>query len=230
MVTWQSTTDLCTKNLMCVEVWFRTGTKDKRRYIPIHSLWDVLGAKICRALPGYHAITGCDSVSSLSRFGKKSTFDMLCSSVTHQGSLSQLGARVNIVSTTKTGCEKFMCCLYTKDTKLGSMDEARYRIFCQKGQKNEILPPTSDSLALGTCSVLTTRPMTYMVTCVGSISATSIAWWSWMDDHRRHFATCTDGERIRSSWLGRINWLCQVNVSEQTLSVCSEWATMHWSL
>jgi len=28
------------------------------------------------------------------------------------------------------------------------MDEARYRIFCQKGQKNEILPPTSDSLAL----------------------------------------------------------------------------------
>ena len=62
---------MVSKNLMYVEVWFRTGTKDKRRYIPIHSLCDVLGAKICRALPGYHAITGCDSVSSLSRFGKK---------------------------------------------------------------------------------------------------------------------------------------------------------------
>ena len=79
---------------------------------------------------------------------KKSTFDMLCSSITHQCSLSQLGTRVKMVNTTKIGCEKFICCLYTKDTKLSLIDEARYRIFCQKGQKNEILPPTSDSLAL----------------------------------------------------------------------------------
>jgi len=42
----------------------------------------------------------------------------------------------------------FICSLYTSDKKAGTTaDHVRYWMFCQKYQKNESLPPTSDSLS-----------------------------------------------------------------------------------
>lgn len=40
--------------------------------IAVHDLVTVLGAPKCRALPFFHALTGCDTVSCFSGKGKKS--------------------------------------------------------------------------------------------------------------------------------------------------------------
>ena len=58
-----------------------------------------------------------------------------------------LGVTIDSKDTTIEATETFVCKLYTKDTTTGqTTDSLWYWSFCQKGQKNESLPPTSDSL------------------------------------------------------------------------------------
>jgi hypothetical protein len=60
-------------------MWFLTGTitntKDNRLYI--HELSRSLSPTACQILPVAHALTGCDTTSSLFRIGKKSVFKLL---------------------------------------------------------------------------------------------------------------------------------------------------------
>ena len=53
------------------ELWFRTGVKDRLRYIPAHKIVLSLCPLICKALPAFHSLTGCDSTSALSKIGRK---------------------------------------------------------------------------------------------------------------------------------------------------------------
>ena len=141
---------LCTarySQLLCRELWFRTGVQDKLRYIPIHSLADELGPRMCNALIGFHVLTGCDSNSALSGLGKKKRLNVLFASEEHQSSLGQLGDDIELSNHTSEACEAFICAVYTAVKVAGTkVNDVRYWMFCQKGQRNESLPPTSDSL------------------------------------------------------------------------------------
>ena len=134
-------------NLKCIELWFRTGVKDKLRFIPVHTLTQKLGLEVCKALPGFHALTGCDSTSALAGLGKKKALTSLLRNKEHQITLSKLGENAELSNSVFKACEAFICSLYShvKDTET-NIDELRYYLFCQKGQRNENLPPTSDSL------------------------------------------------------------------------------------
>ena len=90
----------------CEELWFRTGVKDKLRYIPVHDVSRTLGSKLCKALPGFHVVTGCDSNSSLAGIGKKKAWDALSRSQVHQESLSLSGERSGLAQdvTNKVHC------------------------------------------------------------------------------------------------------------------------------
>lgn len=63
------------------ELWFYTGKisirTDLRRYIPIHFLSENLGQPLASSLISVHAITGCDTTSSLHFVGKKKTYAAL---------------------------------------------------------------------------------------------------------------------------------------------------------
>ena len=50
-----------------------------------------LGSTICESLPASHALTGCDSTSSLYRIGKKSAFTKLENNAESLKDLSKLG-------------------------------------------------------------------------------------------------------------------------------------------
>ncbi|GFO04549.1 hypothetical protein PoB_003105400 [Plakobranchus ocellatus] len=45
------------------EIWVAFGTGKHLRYIPAHDIAKELGYEKARALPMYHAFTGCDTVS-----------------------------------------------------------------------------------------------------------------------------------------------------------------------
>ncbi|KAK3698753.1 hypothetical protein QZH41_004049 [Actinostola sp. cb2023] len=64
----------------CEELWFRTGVKDRLRYIPAHKISLLLGPRMCKVLPAFHAVTGCDSTSALSGIGKKKAWKMISKS------------------------------------------------------------------------------------------------------------------------------------------------------
>ena len=55
-------------------LWFKTGTGDDQRYIPIHVLASELGLPICCLLPAMHE--GCALVSSFSHSRKMTTFQV----------------------------------------------------------------------------------------------------------------------------------------------------------
>lgn len=53
------------------ELWVAFGTGKHLRYIPAHSIATALGDEKARALPMFHAFTGCDTVSSFAGREKK---------------------------------------------------------------------------------------------------------------------------------------------------------------
>ena len=57
------------------ELWIHFGTGKNVRYIPIHDIAKELGFDKCRALPVFHAITGCDTTSAFSHKGKRSAWE-----------------------------------------------------------------------------------------------------------------------------------------------------------
>ncbi|KAK3852019.1 hypothetical protein Pcinc_041376 [Petrolisthes cinctipes] len=60
--------------LPCIDelVWIAFGTGKNYRYIPAHEIAASLGPQKARALPVFHAMTGCDMVSAFMGHGKKS--------------------------------------------------------------------------------------------------------------------------------------------------------------
>ena len=61
----------------CDLLWLRIGTGSNRRFIPIHDICAKLGPELCKLLPGFHSLTGCDSTGSFSGIGKKGAFKVL---------------------------------------------------------------------------------------------------------------------------------------------------------
>lgn len=122
--------------------------KDRLRYVEVHDVLRELDRKLCRALPALHAITGCDSTSALAGIGKKKGWQVLLHNEQHQDSLGLLGSQQSLSDDIATQCEAFICDLYPRSRmKPHTLNELRYFLFCQnRKQKNELLPPTSDSL------------------------------------------------------------------------------------
>ena len=64
------------------ELWFQTSaissTKDGRRFTPVHDiLCNSIDPVICKILPAVHAVTGCDTTSSMFGIGKRTVFKVL---------------------------------------------------------------------------------------------------------------------------------------------------------
>ncbi|KAK3754209.1 hypothetical protein QZH41_003313 [Actinostola sp. cb2023] len=134
-------------SLGCEELWFRTGVKDRLRFIPVHEVCRSLGQRMCSALPACHALTGCDSISALAGIGKKKAWNVLCRNHVHQETLSMLGEEHELDENIAAKCESFVCDLYPSLKRTPeTTDELRYLMFCQKRQTNETLPPISDSV------------------------------------------------------------------------------------
>ena len=56
------------------ELWLAFGTGKSFRYLAAHEISATLGPEKARALPVFHALTGCDTVSSFAGHGKKTAW------------------------------------------------------------------------------------------------------------------------------------------------------------
>ena len=59
------------------EIWLAFGTGKNFRYLAAHEMASCLGLERSLALPMFHAMTGCDTVSSFVGHGKKTCMDNL---------------------------------------------------------------------------------------------------------------------------------------------------------
>ena len=123
-------------DISCEELWFRKGVSDHHRYVPVNLLCQKLGQKLCKALPAFHALTGCDTTSAIASVGKKKAWEVLRRSEAHQQSLEMVGLSPILNDTCRVKCETFICTLFPAVKKTSSTaDELRYLMFCQKRQK-----------------------------------------------------------------------------------------------
>ena len=74
-----------------------------------------LGPLICNALPGFHAVTGCDAVSVFSGKGKGKTFAVLQGDDEYVAVLSSLGDQFTISNDLMEKIERFLGVLYGYD-------------------------------------------------------------------------------------------------------------------
>lgn len=116
------------RSLSCKQLWFRTGVKDKLRFIPIHSMVKSLGLDTCASLPCFHALT----VSGIYGIGKKQAWMTIRKNVSLHSGIAKLGDELPLPSDISKTCEAFICSLYTS-TKMpeSTAHQFRYGMFCQ---------------------------------------------------------------------------------------------------
>ena len=102
-------------DLNCQELWLKTG--------------GILGESLCRCLPSFHALTGCDSTSAFSGIGKKKAWKVLLTKEQMQRDLCTLGQNPAIHEPAQKAAESFICSLYTSAKNFSNVDDARYFLF-----------------------------------------------------------------------------------------------------
>ena len=64
------------QNLQMEELWIEFGVGKHYRFIPAHLIATSLGPEKAKALPFFHAITGCDTTSAFAGIGKGTAWDV----------------------------------------------------------------------------------------------------------------------------------------------------------
>lgn len=133
------------------QLWFSTGKisvrTDFRRYIPIHSLAQKLGKHICSSLLAAHALTGCDTNSSLFYIGKIKVNAALRlmsdEELTNLATITDIHVAQEVVST-------FTSYLYdpkkkSKGTR-NDINSLRYHLTIEKNSEIARLPPSEPAM------------------------------------------------------------------------------------
>ena len=131
------------------EIYMHAGhvvkTTNRERYIPVHLMFKVIGKSVCRCLPAFHALTGCDTTNSLFRIGKKSAFKILECHIEDLRELSTfaVSSTINVESAYKLAMYLYGNKKLVKECK--SLDEIRYIIATTSDKSASLLPPTDDA-------------------------------------------------------------------------------------
>ena len=124
------------------QLYLLTGVGKKKRITNVSAMV-TQHEPFCSAVIGFHAFTGCDSVSSFSGKGKVTAMKKLNKSPSAIAFLASLGENFQTTENMLVQAEETVCLLYGTPTKC--VDEARYNLFCTAASESG-LPPTKDAL------------------------------------------------------------------------------------
>ncbi|KAK3921529.1 Chromosome-associated kinesin KIF4 [Frankliniella fusca] len=126
------------------ELWILFGTKANKRFIAIHSIALHLGEDVSSALRGFHAFSGCDTVSFFSGKGKKSAWaawDRTDDQMTRAFKI--LGVPCNRPPDhVLPVLERYVVALYGAKESCSTVNDARQHLFSTAGRPVTLIPPT----------------------------------------------------------------------------------------
>ncbi len=130
------------------EIFLYTGTQakhtDKKRFIPIHTLFDAVTREQHNIMLAGYCLTGCDSTSSFFGHGKRKAFGLIMKKASKFQGMADLGTGP-LNKAQQEACTAFVGALYGEDD-CTSLNDIR----CKKAkevQKNiKKMPPTDNSL------------------------------------------------------------------------------------
>ena len=141
--------DLIASQLLA-DIWVAFGMGKNFRFYHINAICASLGELQSRALPVFHAFSGCDTTSAFNGKGKKSAWqawqvyeDVTETFVYLAGHPFQL---LNLDDDHFQKFERLTVILYDKTSPLNSVNETRRELFCQRNRAMDKLPPTKDAL------------------------------------------------------------------------------------
>lgn len=118
-------------------IWLDCGTGKNRRLIDVSNMYKSLGPDICKALPAFHAFTGCDFNSAFFLKGKKIPLNILMSNPIFIKAFAGLGdisifygvsyEDLKDMDIFKT-IQQYVCFLY-RHKKSMDLNDIRYQIF-----------------------------------------------------------------------------------------------------
>ena len=134
--------------IQCEQLNIAFGTGKSFRYINITLIAQMLGDQKCKALPVFHALTGCDTTSSFVGRGKHTAwitwnmFPDITSALCTPAHAPTMDDVRELLST----FERFVVLLYYLENSDENVNSARQTLFTQKHRETENIPPTQDSL------------------------------------------------------------------------------------
>ncbi|CAH0563075.1 unnamed protein product [Brassicogethes aeneus] len=110
-----------------LKIWMHIGVGNSQNYINVTQLYGNLGVRICRALPGLHAFTGCDYNPAFYGKGKIKPWKILKKSPKVQKAFEDLGEN-DIDPASYEVIEEFVCNIYNIKG-IQKVNEARLAMF-----------------------------------------------------------------------------------------------------
>lgn len=126
-----------------LHIQFLVGTGNNRRYVDVTKLHETLGESLCKALPAFHALTGCDFNPAFYRKGKKKPLHLLRKSpkyISALMNLSQLSVE-DLEDYDFSEVEEFVCRIYGHN-KINDINVSRAATFMKAykfNDKDEVL-------------------------------------------------------------------------------------------
>ena len=112
------------------QLWIAFGTGKSFRYLAIHEIAAAIGPQKAYALPMFHALTGCDTVSAFTGHGKKTAWVTWNSFPELTEALLTLSfTPPSITEETMRVVERFVILMYDKTSCCSDIDKARRKLF-----------------------------------------------------------------------------------------------------
>ena len=129
------------------ELWVDFGVGKHTRCIPAHKIAQDLGPDTCEALPFFHSITGCDTVSAFAGRGKKTAFEAWRAYPDITTVFRTLSKTPTSVTEQQIkSLQRFVVLMYSRTSSLSSVNEARQALFAQGTRTIQNIPPTEAAL------------------------------------------------------------------------------------
>ena len=103
---------LAFKSFIPSSVFIKCGSQTRVKYIEVSRIVESVGAIVCRSLPGFHAFSGCDTVSAFAGRGKVVGYRIATRNVEFQEMFQQLGMEWNLSDDLHHSLQKFTCAMY----------------------------------------------------------------------------------------------------------------------
>ena len=135
------------QRLECDQLWLAFGTGQHLRYIPAHELAAGLGPQRSLALPLFHALTGCDTVSAFVGRGKKTCWEVWNKFPEITDIFVELfHTPIYISDFCLARLQRFVIMLYDCNCHYEAVNVACKKLFANKGKTIDNIPPTLDAL------------------------------------------------------------------------------------
>jgi len=117
---------------------------NRQRYIPVNTITDKLGKDVALCLPASHAVSGCDTTSSLYKIGKRTAYNKLLLHIGDLLPLTQLGQCSDVSNALPTATKYVLLMYGSKSQSCQSLNQLCYYA-CKSDKAASLFPPTDDA-------------------------------------------------------------------------------------